>query len=616
MTVALGAACLLLAGLTVPAAVTTAQAGPSVQTRNGATPTTTYAVIRVIPVGTAPWGVAVDQDDDTVYVANSASGYVSVINGRTGQLVVATIPVGTYPTAVAIDQGDDTVYVANGGSNTVSVINGRTATAIPAISVGRAPAGVAVNQDDDTVYVTNYSDDSVSVINGRTATAAGTITVGVGPWGVAVDQSDDTVYVPNYDDSTVSVINGHTATVDKTIGVGSNPIGVAVNQRDDTVYVTNYDDSTVSVINGRTGLLTDDTITVGTDPFGVAVDQVGGTVYVANEDDSTVSVINGRAGVLTDDTIVVSGKPRGVAVDDTGVNQGLVYVTNWGAHAVSVIGRASPSLGASNGNAGDALTINVDVPQVTYDVDDSTVASVSFGGGTPITPSPLSGNAWQVTAPAGTPGASVAVTVTFRGGLTASAGTFTYAIPPPPVFPPSAPVSVTAAAGDARATLTWAAPSDSGSFPVTNYELRSTPAGGTCLTAALTCTITGLANGTPYTFEARALNGAGWGPWSTPSNTVTPTAPVVPSITITGSRGTGADRQTITVNGVSTGLTSTQVRAHVKLRGQADYQPGRLVDLGKDGGFSWQRTTSKKAYVYFTGDGIQSNRVIIPAVAG
>ena len=573
MTVALGAACLLLAGLIVPPAVTTAQAGPSVQTRNGATPTTTYAVIRVIPVGTAPWGVAVDQDDDTVYVANSASGYVSVINGRTGQLVVATIPVGTYPTAVAIDQGDDTVYVANGGSNTVSVINGRTATAIPAISVGRAPAGVAVNQDDDTVYVTNYSDDSVSVINGRTATAAGTITVGVGPWGVAVDQSDDTVYVTNYDDSTVSVINGHTATVDKTIGVGSNPIGVAVNQKDDTVYVTNYDDSTVSVINGR-------------------------------------------AGVLTDDTIVVSGKPRGVAVDDTGVNQGLVYVTNWGAHAVSVIGRASPSLGASNGNAGDALTINVDVPQVTYDVDDSTVASVSFGGGTPITPSPLSGNAWQVTAPAGTPGASVAVTVTFRGGLTASAGTFTYAIPPPPVFPPSAPVSVTAAAGDARATLTWAAPSDSGSFPVTNYELRSTPAGGTCLTAALTCTITGLANGTPYTFEARALNGAGWGPWSTPSNTVTPTAPVVPSITITGSRGTGADRQTITVNGVSTGLTSTQVRAHVKLRGQADYQPGRLVDLGKDGSFSWQRTTSKKAYVYFTGDGIQSNRVIIPAVAG
>lgn len=61
MTVAVGAACVLLGGLIVPAAVTTAQAGPSVQPRNGATPTTTYAVIRVIPVASGPFGVAVDQ---------------------------------------------------------------------------------------------------------------------------------------------------------------------------------------------------------------------------------------------------------------------------------------------------------------------------------------------------------------------------------------------------------------------------------------------------------------------------------------------------------------------------------------------------------------------------
>ena len=62
VTVARSAAFLLLAGLIVPAAVTTAQAGPSVQPRNGAPPATTYAVIRLIPVGMAPWGVAVDQD--------------------------------------------------------------------------------------------------------------------------------------------------------------------------------------------------------------------------------------------------------------------------------------------------------------------------------------------------------------------------------------------------------------------------------------------------------------------------------------------------------------------------------------------------------------------------
>ena len=70
------------------------------------------------------------------------------------------------------------------------------------------------------------------------------------------------------------------------------------------------------------------------------------------------------------------------------------------------------------------------------------------------------------------------------------------------------------------------------------------------------------------------------------------------------------------VMGTSTGLTDLQVRAHVKLRGQATYQPRRLVDVTSDGSFTWQRITGKKAYVYFTGDAIRSNRVIIPAARG
>lgn len=83
-----------------------------------------------------------------------------------------------------------------------------------------------------------------------------------------------------------------------------------------------------------------------------------------------------------------------------------------------------------------------------------------------------------------------------------------------------------------------------------------------------------------------------------------------------GSRGTGADQQTVFVTGSSTGLTEPQVRAHVRLRGQADYRPGRLVDVSTDGRFTWQRSTGKKTYVYFAGSGVQSNRVIIPAAAG
>ncbi len=617
LTLAAGTACLLVAGLIAPLSLSGAQAGPSIQPRTSR-PTTTLAVIKVIGVGNTPLSLAVNSVDDTVYVANQVSDTVSVINGRTA-LQDATIDVGNAPTGVAVNQIDDTVYVTNQDDSTVSVINGRTATEDDTITVVRGPFGVTIDLDDDTVYVTNFAGSTVSVINGRNLDDSRTISVGTEPTGIAVNQVDDTIYVVNsfITASSLSVINGRNLDDSRTISVGAGPFGVAVDQDDDTVYVTNEGGGTVSIIKGR-DLDDSGTIGVGTRPTGVAVNQIDDTVYVTNQDDSTVSVINGRAAT-EDDTIVVEGRPHGVAVDDTGTNQGLVYVTSADDSTVSIIGRVEPYLGTTSGTAGSLVTINVNVPQVDYEVDDATVESVSFGGTLITNPAALDDtDVWQVTAPAGTPGTTVAVpvTVTFRGGLTASAGSFTLTTPAPPspVIPPSAPLVVTATPGDAQAQVTWMPPASSGSFPVSTYEVRSTPAGGTCLVSMLSCTITGLTNGTAYTFEARALNGAGWGPWSTPSNTVTPVAPPPPpSISITGSRGSGADRQIVFVRGTSTRLDGQQVRAHVKLRGQTDYRPGRLVDVSADGRFDWQRTTGKKAYIYFTGGGASSNRVIIPA---
>ena len=635
VTVAVGVVSLLIAGLIVPTTVTQAQAGPGVSARNGGSPATTLAVIKIIDMAFGPSGVAVNSADDTIYVTNPGDFSVTVVNDDT---VVSTIPVGNSPVGIAVHQRDDTIYVANTLSSTLSIIDGRTGGS-RALDLGPSinPGGVAIDQSDDTVYVTSSRTPGTLIII-RDDTVVVTTAVGVNSVGVAVDQTDDTVFVANFGSppgspGDVAVISGATSTLDDTVAVApQRPKAVAVNNADDTVYAVG--DDTLSVISGRTSQV------IGTIPLiggsrtqansgAVAVDQVDDTVYVGNWGPfgcgaGYLSVIASRTNQVVD-TISVNACPLGLAVDDTGTNRGLVYVTNGVLNpnsgepgSLSVIGRVSPSLGTTAGDAGTPVLVNVDAPQVAYDVDPDTVTSVSFGGSA-VTPTPLAADAWQVTAPAGTPGATVAVTVTFRGGLTASAGTFTYNAPPPPspVFPPSAPREVRAIVGDAQAQVTWTAPASSGSFPITTYEVRSTPAAGTCMVTEITCTINGLTNGTTYTFEARALNGAGWGPWSTPSNTITPTPPPPPpppvTITITGSRGTGADRQVVFVTGTSTGLDGEQVRAHVKLRGQTTYRPGRLVGVTTDGTFTWQRTTGKKTYVYFTGASVQSNRVIIPA---
>ena len=81
--------------------------------------------------------------------------------------VTATIPVGSDPFGVAVEQFTGKVYVANFSSNTVSVINPATNAVIATIPVGGEPVGVAVNQLTGKVYVTNTHSDTVSVIGGH-----------------------------------------------------------------------------------------------------------------------------------------------------------------------------------------------------------------------------------------------------------------------------------------------------------------------------------------------------------------------------------------------------------------------------------------------------------------
>ena len=54
------------------------------------------------------------------------------------------IKVGKMPYGIAFDQSNGEIYVANSGSNSVSVINSRTKRVLKTIRIGEMPCGVTI----------------------------------------------------------------------------------------------------------------------------------------------------------------------------------------------------------------------------------------------------------------------------------------------------------------------------------------------------------------------------------------------------------------------------------------------------------------------------------------
>jgi hypothetical protein len=96
---------------------------------------------------------------------------------------------------------------------------------------------------------------------------------------------------------------------------------------------------------------------------------------------------------------------------------------------------------------------------------------------------------------------------------------------------PGTPDSVGATAGLGSATVNWTAPSTGGvpsSYKVTPYVGSTAQTPVTVPASSTSTTISGLTGGTTYTFVVTAVNEAGSGPASSPSNPVVPTSATLP----------------------------------------------------------------------------------------
>ncbi len=111
---------------------------------------------------------------------------------------------------------------------------------------------------------------------------------------------------------------------------------------------------------------------------------------------------------------------------------------------------------------------------------------------------------------------------------------------------PGAPSVGTAIAGDGQATVSFTAPTVTGGEAITGYAVTSSPDGIVGTGTGSPITVTGLTNGTAYTFTVTATNSVGKGSSSGISNSVTPLSSSaglksITSQTDISTSGTGVD---------------------------------------------------------------------------
>jgi len=124
------------------------------------------SVLRAIPVGHQPDGLAISRDGSRLYVSNYASGTVSIVD-TDRDAVVATVPVGAGPVGLTLLPDGSAVYVANKDAGSVSVIDTATATVAATIDVGAAtgPNAVAASPDGRQVWVTRSHAGELAIVD-------------------------------------------------------------------------------------------------------------------------------------------------------------------------------------------------------------------------------------------------------------------------------------------------------------------------------------------------------------------------------------------------------------------------------------------------------------------
>ncbi len=355
-----------------PTATVTPTATPSSTPTRTPTLTPTATATPPPPATTIPVphpkGIAIDELANRVFISSRTASAVYIVNG-VSNTIIGTVAVGAQPWGIDLNPLTRKAYVANFASGTVSVLNIDTLQVTRTISVGAGsePSQVAVNRATNRIYVTLHGRGQVAVIDGATDGLPVMVDVGAGAFDVVVEPVFNQVFVSARDAGYIAVLDGATNTElpSRRIFLGGQPYMMAIDatlSRFYAVYAPSSsvalnprpapalgyfpsrirpafgDPNLVAVFELKPGDLGRiNTLTLGAagpdGGVGLAANPTTTHFFVSNSAANSLSVLSGFTH-QTLDTVPMPGNPG-----DIGVNAVLnrIYISNGSANVVQMV---------------------------------------------------------------------------------------------------------------------------------------------------------------------------------------------------------------------------------------------------------------------------------------
>ncbi len=282
-----------------------------------------------ISTGVVPLSVLMTPDERYLFVANTGGvistdeNRLTVIETATHQ-VAAVIEVDIGPLDLTVSADGQLVYVTNSESKSISVIDvasltRRTRIRVP-ISGERGPYGVAIHPDGKRLYVTDINGNQVLIVDTARRATIGRIDVIEDPRSLVISADGKRLYVSGGDfdddgDGGISVIDTESESVVTTLRMDGGIFRLALSPDGSRLYATDRANAQLIVVDVAQNRVVNSVqvLPEGEETRDLFVSRDGSQIYVANQNSNELVIFDAESFQILR-TLSFEDRPRGIAL--------------------------------------------------------------------------------------------------------------------------------------------------------------------------------------------------------------------------------------------------------------------------------------------------------------